>query len=171
MGLSGGKSAWQSRGFCRKEEPAMNPVSATQTTSEPEKQPGSTLAIDLRSDTVTRPTPEMRRAMAEAVVGDDVYGEDPTVNLLQARAAEIFEREAALFVPSGSMGNLIAIKVLTHHGNEVICEERGHINQFEMAAMSAVAGCMPRPIFVDDGILTWQRIQAAIQPRVYARAQ
>src|SRR5246500_1942649 len=82
-------------------------------------------AIDLRSDTVTRPTPEMRRAMAEAAVGDDVYGEDPTVNRLQARAAEIFAREAALFIPSGSMGNLVAIKVWTHHGHEVICEERG----------------------------------------------
>src|ERR1700692_2674364 len=82
--------------------------------------------IDLRSDTVTRPTPEMRRAMAEAVVGDDVYGEDPTLNRLQERAAQIFAREAALFVPSGSMGNLIAIKIWTHHGNEVICEERGH---------------------------------------------
>ena len=81
--------------------------------------------IDLRSDTVTRPTPAMRRAMAEAEVGDDVYAEDPTVNRLQARAAEIFEREAALFVPSGSMGNLIAIKTWTHHGTEVICEERG----------------------------------------------
>ena len=127
--------------------------------------------MDLRSDTVTRPTPEMRRAMAEAVVGDDVYGEDPTVNLLQARAAEIFGREAALFVPSGSMGNLIAIKVWTHHGNEVVCEERGHINQFEMAAMSAVAGCMPRSIYVEDGILSWARIEPVIQPRVYARAQ
>src|SRR5580692_6452485 len=78
----------------------------------------TTATVDLRSDTVTRPTPEMRRAMAEAVVGDDVYGEDPTVNKLQARAAEIFGREAGLFVPSGSMGNLIAIKVWTHHGNE-----------------------------------------------------
>src|SRR6185295_9604969 len=72
---------------------------------------------------------------------------------------------------SGSMGNLIAIKVWTHHGNEVICEERGHINQFEMAAMSAVAGCMPRSIRVDDGILRWELIQSAIQPPVYARAQ
>src|SRR2546430_4971117 len=100
--------------------------------------------IDRRSDTVTRPSLAMRQAMAEAAVGDDVYGEDPTVNRLQARAAEIFGREAAIFVPTGSMGNLIAIKLWTHHGNEVICEERGHINQFEMAAMSAVAGCMPR---------------------------
>src|SRR6266571_2268328 len=84
--------------------------------------------IDLRSDTVTRPTAEMRRAMAEAEVGDDVYGEDPTVNRLEKRAAEMFGKEAALFVPTGCMGNLIAIKVWTHHGNEVICEERSHAN-------------------------------------------
>src|SRR6202167_318382 len=82
------------------------------------------MIIDLRSDTVTRPTAAMRRAMAEAEVGDDVYGEDPTVNRLQARAAEIFGREAALFVPSGSMGNLIAIKVWTQPSNEVICAQR-----------------------------------------------
>ncbi len=149
----------------------MHPASTTESLKEPSSQTQTQLPVDLRSDTVTRPTPEMRRAMAEAEVGDDVYGEDPTVNRLQARAAEIFGREAALFVPSGSMGNLVAIKVWTHHGNEVICEERGHINQFEMAAMSAVAGCMPRSIFVDDGILTWARIEPVIQPRIYFRAQ
>jgi threonine aldolase len=77
-------------------------------------------AIDLRSDTVTQPTPEMRRAMAEAEVGDDVYGEDPTVNRLQERAAQIFGREAAIFVPTGTMGNQIAVKSHTHHGQEVI---------------------------------------------------
>src|SRR5258708_1522263 len=80
--------------------------------------------VDLRSDTVTRPTAEMRRAMAEAEVGDDVYGEDPTVTRLEKRAAEMFGKEAPLFVPTGCMGNLIAIKEWTHHGNEVICEER-----------------------------------------------
>ena len=143
----------------------MNPISATQTISEPERQPATITAVDLRSDTVTRPTPEMRRAMAEAVVGDDVYGEDPTVNKLQSRAAEIFGREAALFVPSGSMGNLIAIKIWTHHGDEVICEERGHIHQFEMASMSAVAGCMPRTTYVEDGILSWERIEPLIRPK------
>jgi threonine aldolase len=149
----------------------MDARATTETASAAEAQSSAALAVDLRSDTVTRPTPEMRRAMAEAAVGDDVYGEDPTVNLLQSRAAEIFGREAALFVPSGSMGNLIAIKVWTRHGNEVICEERGHINQFEMAAMSAIAGCMPRTTFVEDGILTWERIQALIRPKVYYRAQ
>ena len=118
-------------------------------------------AVDLRSDTVTRPTPEMREAMFQAVVGDDVYGEDPTVNLLQSRAAEIFGREAALFVPSGSMGNLIAIQVWARHGHEVICEERGHIHQYEMGSISAIAGCMPRTTYVDDGILTWERYRTA----------
>nr|HEV7953202.1 aminotransferase class I/II-fold pyridoxal phosphate-dependent enzyme [Candidatus Acidoferrales bacterium] len=127
--------------------------------------------VDLRSDTVTKPTPEMRRAMAEAEVGDDVYAEDPTVNRLQQRAAEIFGREAAIFVPSGSMGNLIAIKVWTHHSNEIICEELGHINQYEMASMSAIAGCMPRTTRSDDGILTWEMIKPLIRPKIYYRAQ
>jgi threonine aldolase len=129
------------------------------------------LTIDLRSDTVTKPTPEMRRAMAEAVVGDDVYGEDPTVNHLQKRAAEIFGREDAIFVPSGSMGNLIAIKIWTHHGNEVICEDLGHINQYEMASMSAIAGCMPRTTASPDGILSWEMIEPLIRPKIYYRSQ
>src|SRR5947209_11364677 len=102
--------------------------------------------IDLRSDTVTKPTPSMRRAMAEAEVGDDVYGEDPTVNRLQERAAEIFEKEAALFVPTGSMGNQIAVKLHTHPGAEVVIEERGNIYNYEMAAMSAVSGALARQI-------------------------
>ena len=114
--------------------------------------------VDLRSDTVTRPTPAMRRAMAEAEVGDDVYHEDPTVNRLQERAAEIFEREAAVLVPSGTMGNQAAIKVHTQPGREVICEERSHILNFEMAMMSAFSGCLPRAIYAEDGILTWDRI-------------
>ncbi len=135
-------------------------------TRRPQAQP-----VDLRSDTVTKPTPEMRRAMAEAEVGDDVYGEDPTVNRLEARAAEMFQREAALFVPSGSMGNLIALRIHCDHGNEVICESRGHIYNFEMAALAAIAGCLPRPVFAEDGILTWRLIEPAIRPKVYYRAQ
>src|SRR5580693_1292060 len=127
--------------------------------------------VDLRSDTVTKPTPEMRRAMAEAEVGDDVYAEDPTINKLQARAAEIFGREASIFVPSGSMGNLIAVKTWTHHGDEVIIEERGHIHQFEMDSVTAIAGCMPRTTYVEDGILTWDLIEPLIRPKVYYRAQ
>jgi threonine aldolase len=120
--------------------------------------------IDLRSDTVTKPTPAMRRAMAEAEVGDDVYGEDPTVNRLQERAAEIFEKEAAIFVPTGSMGNQIAVKLHTRHGQEVIIEERGHIYNFEMATMSAFSGVLARPVKSNDGsgILTWGEIAPAI---------
>ena len=120
--------------------------------------------IDLRSDTVTKPTPAMRRAMAEAEVGDDVYGEDPTVNRLQERAAEIFGREAALFVPTGSMGNQIAVKLHTRPGEEVVIEERGHIYNYEMAAMSAVSGALARPVRSADGsgILTWQDVKAAV---------
>jgi threonine aldolase len=129
-------------------------------------------AVDLRSDTVTRPTDEMRQAMAAAEVGDDVYGEDPTVNLLQKRAAEIFAKEAALFVPSGCMGNLISIKIATHHGNEVICEDRSHVNLYELASMSAIAGCLPRAVRAgDDGILTWEQIHAAIRPLIYYDSQ
>src|SRR5580700_9936094 len=102
--------------------------------SEADEVMGLDGVVDLRSDTVTRPTVEMRRAMAEAVVGDDVYGEDPTINRLEERAAEMFGKEAALFVPTGCMGNLIAIKVWTHHGDEVICEERSHVNLYELAS-------------------------------------
>ncbi|HVA71874.1 MAG TPA: GntG family PLP-dependent aldolase [Candidatus Limnocylindrales bacterium] len=127
--------------------------------------------VDLRSDTVTRPTLAMRRAMAEAEVGDDVYGEDPTVNKLQARAAEIFGREAGMFVPSGSMGNLLAIKTWTRHGQEVICEQRAHVNQYELASMSAVAGCMPRPIAAANGILTWTMIESMLRPKGYHYSQ
>jgi threonine aldolase len=127
--------------------------------------------VDLRSDTVTRPTAEMRRAMAEAEVGDDVYGEDPTVNRLEARAADMFGKEGALFVPTGCMGNLIAIKIWTHHGDEVICEERSHVNMYELASMSAIAGCMPRIARADDGILTWKQIEAVIRPRIYYDSQ
>jgi threonine aldolase len=128
--------------------------------------------VDLRSDTVTRPSEEMRQAMASAELGDDVYGEDPTVNLLQKRAAEIFAKEAALFVPSGCMGNLIAVKIWTHHGNEVICEDRSHVNLYELASMSAIAGCMPRAVRAgDDGILTWDQIHAAIRPKIYYDSQ
>ena len=151
--------------------PAPTVTKATEACAESENARRSRSVVDLRSDTVTRPTPEMRRAMAEAEVGDDVYAEDPTVNRLQARAAEIFGREAALFVPSGSMGNLVAILCHTRPGGEIICEERGHICQFEMASMSAIAGCMPRTTFVDDGILSWERIEPQIRPKIYYRAQ
>jgi threonine aldolase len=131
----------------------------------------SELPVDLRSDTVTRPSPAMRRAMAEAEVGDDVYGEDPTVNRLEERVAAMFEREASLFVPSGSMGNLICIKVLTRPGTEVICEQKAHVNQYEMASMAAIAGAFPRPIPTPDGILSWAEIESQIRPKTYYFSQ
>jgi threonine aldolase len=127
--------------------------------------------IDLRSDTVTRPTEAMRRAMAEAEVGDDVYGEDPTVNRLEKRAAQIFEKEAALFVPTGTMGNQIAMRLHTQHGQEVICERRAHIVDWEMAMVSAFSGCQLRQVEGERGVLRWARIAAAIAAPIYYRAQ
>src|ERR1700716_317463 len=110
------------------------------------------MIIDLRSDTVTRPTAAMRRAMAEAEVGDDSYGEDPTVNRLERRAAEILGKEAALFVPTGTMGNTIAVKIHTEHGQEVICEARSHVLNYELAMMAWFSGCVARPVYAEDGI-------------------
>jgi threonine aldolase len=129
------------------------------------------LAVDLRSDTVTRPTPEMRRAMAEAEVGDDVYGEDPTINRLEQRAAETFAREAAIFVPSGTMGNQIAIKIHTRPGQEVLCEERAHILDYEMAMLAHFSGCVARPVRGEDGILRWADLKPRIRPKTYYVAQ
>src|SRR5436190_20165523 len=127
--------------------------------------------IDLRSDTVSKPSQEMRRAMAEAEVGDDVFIEDPTINRLQERAAAIFKREAALFVPSGTMGNLTCILAHTRPGQEVICEEAGHIYNYEMASMSAIAGVLPRVVQGQDGILSWEIISKGIRPKIYYRPQ
>ncbi|HZB89442.1 MAG TPA: GntG family PLP-dependent aldolase [Terracidiphilus sp.] len=126
--------------------------------------------IDLRSDTVTRPTAEMRAAMAAAEVGDDVYGEDPTVNLLEQRAAEIFGREAALFVPTGTMGNQIAIRLHTEPGQEVICESRAHILDWEMAMTAVFSGCLVRAVATESGTLTWKDIEPAIYGRSNFRA-
>lgn len=119
--------------------------------------------IDLRSDTVTKPTQAMRRAMAEAEVGDDVYGEDPTVNRLEQRAAAILGKEAALFVPTGSMGNTIALKIHTEHGQEVICDARAHILDWELSMTAWFSGCLVRTVDTDDGILDWDRIQRKIR--------
>ena len=127
--------------------------------------------IDLRSDTVTRPTPAMREAMASAEVGDDVYSEDPTVNRLEKEVAEVFGREASIFVPTGTMGNQIAIRLHTQHGQEVICEARSHVLDWEMAMMSAFSGCQARTVAADRGILTWEHIKPAIGAKIYYRAQ
>src|ERR1700756_4280908 len=131
----------------------------------------NTNVIDLRSDTVTQPTAEMRRAMAEAEVADDVYGEDPTINRLQERAAQIFQKEAAIFVPTGTMGNQVAIRCHTQHGQEIICEERAHFINLESATVAAFSGCQPRTIQGEDGALTWAQIEKKIAPPAYYRAQ
>lgn len=120
--------------------------------------------IDLRSDTVTKPTDEMREAMARAEVGDDVYGEDPTALRLQQRAAEIFGKEAALFVPSGTMGNQIAVRLHTEPGQEVIIEERSHMFNMEMAGMAVISGALAHPIRCSQGMMDWETIESAIRP-------
>ncbi len=120
--------------------------------------------IDLRSDTVTKPTEAMRHAMANAEVGDDVYGEDPTVNALEQRAAEITGKEAALFVPTGTMGNNIAIKLHTRHGQEVICDSRAHLLDWELSMVAWFSGCLIRAIPTENGILSWPEIRKAVKP-------
>ncbi len=123
--------------------------------------------IDLRSDTVTRPTTAMREAMMNAEVGDDVYLEDPTVNKLQETAATLFKREAALFVPSGTMGNEVAIHILTQPGQEVILEESSHIFNFELSSMAIFSGVQARPIRGHRGIIDPEEVKRAIRPKAY----
>ncbi|MBL8061486.1 MAG: low-specificity L-threonine aldolase [Anaerolineales bacterium] len=121
--------------------------------------------VDLRSDTVTKPTPEMREAMAEAEVGDDVYGDDPTVNKLQEKAADMLGKEAALFVPSGTMGNLLAIMAHCARGEEVICGDKSHIYVNEAGGMAVLGGVYPHPVANQkDGTLRLEDIRASIQP-------
>lgn len=120
--------------------------------------------VDLRSDTVTKPTPEMREAMAEAEVGDDVYMDDPTINALQEKAAEMLGKEDALFVPSGTMGNLLALLVHCQRGDEVIVGDKSHIYLNEAGGMSALGGIHPRPLQNQaDGTLLLDEIRASIQ--------
>ena len=147
------------------------PSNVAQSEVVPSENRKTQRAIDLRSDTVTQPTQEMRRAMAEAEVADDVYGEDPTMNRLQERAARIFQKEAAIFVPTGTMGNQVAIRVHTQHGQEIICEERAHFINLESATVAAFSGCQPRTIYGEDGVITWEQIKKKIAPPAYYRAQ
>ena len=123
--------------------------------------------IDLRSDTVTRPTPAMRRAMAEAEVGDDVYREDPTVRRLEEKAAELLGMEAALFMPTGSMGNEVAILVHTRPGEEVILDAHSHILNYELGAMAALGGVMPRPVAGERGFPSAEQVEGAIRAPIY----
>jgi threonine aldolase len=124
--------------------------------------------IDLRSDTVTKPSFEMRTVMAEAKVGDDVFGDDPTVNLLQEKVAEMLKKEAALFVPSGTMANLIAILTHTNPGDEIIMEKESHTFNYEVGGAAALAGVQINPLIGDRGILEKDQIEEAIrEPNVH----
>jgi threonine aldolase len=127
--------------------------------------------IDLRSDTVTKPTDEMREAMARAEVGDDVYGEDPTVNRLQEMASAILEKESALFVPTGTMGNQLAVKLHTRPGQEVILDERSHMYNLEMAAMAVISGVLAHPLRPAGQSLDWSTIAPGIRPHSTHHAQ
>lgn len=123
--------------------------------------------VDLRSDTVTQPTPGMRQAMAAAEVGDDVFGEDPTVNLLQETVAEVLGKEAALFVASGTMGNQICLRCHTEPGDEVICEAEAHFLHYESGGLAALSGIQSRTIPGERGVITAAQIRAVIRPPAY----
>jgi threonine aldolase len=132
----------------------------------------STSIIDLRSDTVTKPTAAMRAAMAAAEVGDDVYSEDPTLNRLEQRAAEVFGREAAIFVPTGTMGNQMALRLHTEPGKEVVCESKAHVLDWEMGMAAVFSGCQLRTVVGNRGILRWADIEPALATTgLYYKAQ
>ena len=119
--------------------------------------------VDLRSDTVTRPTAAMRRAMAEAEVGDDVFGDDPTVIALEQRVATLAGKEASLFVPSGTMGNQLALHVLTRPSDEVLLEADSHIFLYEGGGMAANSGCLAHPVRGDRGVLPHDALLASLR--------
>lgn len=123
--------------------------------------------IDLRSDTVTKPTPAMRQAMTAAEVGDDGYGEDPTVNRLQEMVAHLLGKEAALFVPSGTMANQLAIRCQTQPGDEIICEAASHFLDYEGGGAAALSGVSTQPLQGDVGVITAGQIQEAIRPATF----
>ncbi len=122
---------------------------------------------DLRSDTLTRPGKEMRKAMYIAEVGDDVYAEDPTINKLQEMAAKITGKKAALFIPSGSMGNLISLYVNCGKGNEVLTQKNSHIMHYELSSVAAIAGVMPIAVDGKRGILTPEELEKHLRPDIY----
>jgi len=122
------------------------------------------LPVDLRSDTVTKPSPEMRRWMYEAEVGDDIYGEDPTVNLLQEEVAELLGTEAALFVPSGTMANQVALRVHTQPGDEVIAHRDSHCIHYETGALAALSGCQVAALEGEGGLFTPDDVRQAVRP-------
>ena len=119
--------------------------------------------IDLRSDTVTRPTPEMRKAMAEAEVGDDVFGDDPTVNSLQEFCADLLGKEAGLFVPTGSMGNTVSLGVLARPGDEVVCDHGAHFLHYETGGVAANLGLMVRAVVGDRGVIAADQVAEVVR--------
>jgi threonine aldolase len=122
-------------------------------------------AIDLRSDTVTMPTPEMRRAMATAPLGDDVFGDDPMVNQLEEVAAARLGKEAAVFLPSGTMGNVIGVAVNTRRGEEMIADSEAHVFLYEGAGAASISGVQIRPVATEAGVMTPAQIESVIRPR------
>ena len=122
------------------------------------------MIVDLRSDTVTRPTTAMRAAMVEAEVGDDVYGEDPTVNRLEAEVAELLGHEAGLFVPSGSMGNQLGLRLHARPGEEIVCDVMAHIARAELGHAAAFSGITFRTWASRQGLLDVESVRALIAP-------
>src|SRR5262249_46618748 len=137
------------------------PLSEPLPTPEPPAM--TTPTVDLRSDTVTRPTPGMRRAIAEAEVGDDVFGDDPSVLALERRVGALAGKEAALFVPSGTMGNQLAVHVLTKPADEVLLEAESHIYFYEQGGMAANSGCLAHPVKGERGVLPLDVLLAALR--------
>lgn len=121
--------------------------------------------IDMRSDTVTQPTESMRQAMASAVVGDDVFGDDPTVNSLQEAVSELFGMEAALYVPSGTMSNQLALKAHTSPGDQLILEDGAHIYRYEGGGPAALSGLLVTCVHTDDGLMDWPMVEAVLNPQ------
>lgn len=121
-------------------------------------------AVDLRSDTVTRPTPAMRAAIASAVVGDDVFGDDPTVKELERRVAALAGKEAALYVPSGTMGNQLAVNALTTPGDEVLLESQSHVMYYEQGGIAANSGCLAHVVAGERGVIPVEALVAAVRP-------
>ena len=127
--------------------------------------------IDLRSDTVTRPTDAMRRAMAEAEVGDDVFSEDPTAKQLETRVASMLGLEAGLFMPSGVMANEVAIRLWTRPGDEVLCDAHSHVMDYELSGMAALSGVIPRTVTTERGHVTAAAVTASKRPAAYFRSE
>ncbi len=149
--------------------PPKNP-GAVATLAGPSSEVGVAFpdgTADFRSDTVTRPTPAMYQAMTEAEVGDDVYGEDPTVNALEEEAAAVTGKEAAVFVPTGSMGNQLGISCLTRPGEELLCVETAHVRNYEVGAAAALTGVQFRTVPSEDGLMTPEQVAAAAEAAGY----